>query len=190
MTANGLARRRRVTPRRTEGAERAEARILDREVRSYEAEYVNGLWHWDCHYGSRKVLDRRGEWRTPILFGVLDDHSRLACHLQWYWSECAENIMHGLSQAMLKRGLPRAAMSDNGSAMTATEISEGLVRLGILHQTTLPYSPYQNGKQEVLWGSVEGRLMAMLEASTISPWLGSMRPPRPGWSTTTTAAKP
>jgi hypothetical protein len=27
----------------------------------------------------------------------------------------------------------------------------------------LPYSPYQNGKQEVLWGSVEGRLMAMLE---------------------------
>ena len=47
--------------------------------------------------------------------------------------------------------------------MTATEISEGLARLGILHQTTLPYSPYQNGKQEVLWGSVEGRLMAMLE---------------------------
>ncbi len=64
---------------------------------------------------------------------------------------------------MQKRGLPRAAMSDNGAAMTATEITEGLARLGIIHQTTLPYSPYQNGKQEVLWGSVEGRLMAMLE---------------------------
>jgi hypothetical protein len=124
---------------------------------------VNGLWHWDAHIGSRKVLTPRGEWRTPILFGVLDDRSRLACHLQWYHSESAENIAHGLSQAMQKRGLPRAAMSDNGSAMTATEISEGLVRLGILHQTTLPYSPYQNGKQEALWGSVEGRLMAMLE---------------------------
>jgi hypothetical protein len=54
-------------------------------------------------------------------------------------------------------------MSDNGAAMTATEITEGLARLGILHQTTLPYSPYANGKQETLWGSVEGRLMAMLE---------------------------
>ena len=64
---------------------------------------------------------------------------------------------------MQKRGLPRATMSDNGSAMTATEITEGLARLGIVHQTTLPYSPYQNGKQEVLWASVEGRLMAMLE---------------------------
>jgi transposase InsO family protein len=58
---------------------------------------------------------------------------------------------------------PRAAMSDNGAAMTATEISEGLARLGVLHQTTLPYSPYMNGKQETLWGSVEGGLMAMLE---------------------------
>ena len=60
---------------------------FDREVRSYEAEYVNGLWHWDCHHGSRKVLTARGEWLTPILFGVLDDRSRLACHLQWYLAE-------------------------------------------------------------------------------------------------------
>lgn len=111
-------------------------------MRSYEAEFVNGTWHWDCHVGSRKVLTSRGEWRTPILFGVLDDRSRLACHLQWYLAESAENVAHGLSQAMQKRGLPRAAMSDNGAAMTATEITEGLARLGILHQTTLPYSPY------------------------------------------------
>jgi hypothetical protein len=108
-------------------------------------------------------LTPRGTWQTPVLFGVLDDHSRLACHLQWYLAETAENIAHGLSQAMQKRGLARAAMSDNGAAMTATEITEGLARLGILHQTTLPYSAYQNGKQEVLWGQVEGRLMAMLE---------------------------
>ena len=163
LAANGLTRRRATTTRQTDGALAAAARLEAREVRGFEAEYVNGLWHWDCHHGSRKVLTSRGEWRTPILFGVLDDHSRLACHLQWYLAESAENMAHGLSQAMQKRGLPRAAMSDNGSAMTAAEISEGLARLGILHQTTLPYSPYQNGKQEVLWGSVEGRLMAMLE---------------------------
>ena len=163
MTANGLDKRRRLTPRRTDGAERAEIRILDREIRSYEAEYVNGLWHWDCHHGSRKVLTQRGEWVTPILFGVIDDRSRLACHLQWYLAETAEIIAHGLSQAFQKRGLPRSALSDNGAAMTAAEITQGLARLGILHQTTLPYSPYQNAKQEAFWGPVEGRLMAMLE---------------------------
>lgn len=165
--AQGLRKRRRRSPRETDGAERAEARFSMREVRSYEAEYVSGLWHWDCHVGSRKVLTARGEWATPILFGVLDDRSRLACHLQWYLgAECAQHIVHGLSQAFMRRGLPRAAMSDNGAAMCAAEVTEGLARLGILHETTLPYSPAQNGKIEVLWANVEGRLLAMLEGVT------------------------
>jgi hypothetical protein len=34
---------------------------------------------------------------TPILIGVLDDRSRVACHLQWYLHEKIENIAHGLS---------------------------------------------------------------------------------------------
>jgi putative transposase len=163
LKAHGLGKRRLLTSRRTEGAARAEARLFDREVRSYEAEYVGGVWHWDCHVGSKKVLTPRGEWQAPVLFGVLDDRSRLACHLQWYFSESAENIAHGLSQAFQRRGLPRSAQSDNGAAMTAAEIVEGLNRLGVLHQTTLPYSPYQNAKIETLWGLVEGRLLAMLE---------------------------
>jgi hypothetical protein len=77
LKAHGLNKRRRLTSRRTEGAARAEARLFDREVRSYEAEYVGGVWHWDCHVGSKKVLTPRGEWQAPVLFGVLDDRSRL-----------------------------------------------------------------------------------------------------------------
>jgi transposase InsO family protein len=164
LAAHGLHKRRPLTARQTTGAMIAQARLEEREVRSYEAEHVGALWHWDFHHGSRKVLTARGEWQTPVLLGILDDRSRLACHLQWYLAETAENVAHGLSQAIQKRGLPRAAMSDNGAAMIAAEISEGLARLGILHQTTLPYSPYQNAKQEAFWGPVEGRLMAMLEA--------------------------
>jgi hypothetical protein len=79
LKAHGLAKQRRLTSHRTAGAARAEARLLDREVRSYEAEYVGGVWHWDCHVGSKKVLTPRGEWQLPVLFGVLDDRSRLAC---------------------------------------------------------------------------------------------------------------
>jgi putative transposase len=164
LKANGLTKRRRLTSRRTEGAERAEARFLDREVRSYEAEYVGGLVHFDAHFCSRKVLTSKAEWVTPILFGVLDDRSRLVCHLQWYLgSETAEIVAHGLTQAFQKRGLPRASLSDNGPAMTAAEVVDGLTRLGVLQQTTLPYTPEANAKIEILWASVEGRLMAMLE---------------------------
>jgi transposase InsO family protein len=163
MKGCGLIKRRRRGPAARPGAQAAEDRFENREVRSYEADYVNGLWHLDFHSGSLRVLKPDGEWAWPKLLGILDDHSRLICHAQWYLRETAENLVHGLSQAIQKRGLPRALMSDNGSAMVADETKEGLLRLGILHELTLPYSPYQNGKQEVFWGQVEGRLLAMLE---------------------------
>jgi hypothetical protein len=54
-------------------------------------------------------------------------------------------------------------MSDNGAAMVSEEFTEGLLSLGIVHEKTLPYSPHQNGKQERLWATLEGRLMEMLE---------------------------
>jgi hypothetical protein len=54
-------------------------------------------------------------------------------------------------------------LTDNGAAMLAEEFVAGLHALGIVHETTLPYSPHQNGKQETFWASLEGRLMAMLE---------------------------
>src|SRR3972149_4764205 len=47
--------------------------------------------------------------------------------------------------------------------MVADAVTQGLARLGIVHHTTLPYSPYQNAKQEVFWAQLEGRLVAMLE---------------------------
>jgi hypothetical protein len=52
---------------------------------------------------------------------------------------------------------------DNGAPMIAAETREGLERLSIEQHTTLAQSPEQNGKQEVFWSQVEGRLMAMLE---------------------------
>jgi len=163
MRAHGLVRKRRPAPKGHPGESSSVHRREDREIRSYEAEYVGSLWHLDFHHGSLKVLTERGQWCRPIALGILDDHSRLCCHLQWYLSETAEDLVHGLSQAIQKRGLPRALLTDNGAAMIADEVAEGLLRLGILHQKTLPFSPYQNGKQESFWANLEGRLMEMLD---------------------------
>jgi len=164
MQAHGLIRMRRARPKGRGASEARQAERRERrEVRSYEAEYVGSLWHLDFHHASLKVLAHDGQWQRPIALGILDDHSRLCCHLQWYLSETAEDLAHGLSQAIQKRGLPRALMTDNGSAMVAEEVTEGLLRLGMVHEKTLVYSPYQNGKQESFWATLEGRLMEMLE---------------------------
>lgn len=134
-----------------------------REVRSYEVSYASELWHLDFHDGSKKIVTAAGKWVTPHAMCILDDYSRLCCHVQWYLSETAEDLIHAVVQAILKRGLPRGILSDNGSAMTAAEYVEGLGRLGMNYFTTLPYSPFQNGKQEFFWSRLEGRAIAMLE---------------------------
>ena len=145
MKANGLVRRKRQGPIGSPGAQRAEARIDAREVRSFEVEYPNSLWHFDFHAASRPVLLPSGRWHTPWLLGILDDHSRVCCHAQWYLGETVESLVHGLCQAFAKRGIPRSILSDNGDPMIASETVQGFARLAILHSTTLPRSPYQNG---------------------------------------------
>jgi hypothetical protein len=93
--------------RATDGALLARDRLEQLEVRSFEVDHVSALWHLDFHHAARKVLTRTGAWVKPMLLGVIDDRSRLVCHLQWYLDETAESLVHGLSQAFMKRGLPR-----------------------------------------------------------------------------------
>ncbi len=163
LIANGHVKQRREPNRARTGFQKSQIYKDKVEVRSFENPYVNGLWHLDFHHCSREIMTRHGELIKPLALGIIDDHSRLLCHMQWYLSETAEDLIHGFIQALQKRGLPRSLLTDNGSAMMSSEFTSGLKRLSITHETTLPYSPYQNGKQEILWAQVEGRLMAMLE---------------------------
>ena len=162
MLARGWVKHR-VRRRPTPGQRAAAERLEQWETRSFEVSAVHALWHYDFHQAHRKVADRSGEWHKPVCLCILDDCSRLCCHIQWYLVEATEEMVHGLQQAMCKRGLPRGTLHDNGGAMMAAETLQGLSDLSIDSNNTLPYSPQQNGKQEKFWDLLEGRLMAMLE---------------------------
>jgi transposase InsO family protein len=167
MRSAGLHKRKKRSARGTAAGWAAEARLEQREVRSFEVEYVGQLFHSDFHVAGHdlQVILQDGQRRTPTLCAVIDDHSRLVCHAQWYLSsEDAENYVHCIGQALCKRGLPRDWMHDNGAPMKAGETRNGLTRLGITIHDTLAYSPDQNGKQESLWAKFESRLMPQLES--------------------------
>jgi len=144
------------------GQLQADQRLKRREVRGFEVSHVHGLWHLDFHCAKISILDASGRWHRPMALAICDDRSRLCCHLQFYLAETTECLVHGLTQAFMKRGLPRALMTDNGAAMLAEETRRGLARLAVCHETTLPYSPYQNGKQEAFWGVLESRMLELL----------------------------
>lgn len=147
----------------TPGQERALERLEKRETRLFESPAVHALWHLDFHHGSVRVLEPDGQWHTPLCLAVLDDRSRVCCHAQWFLAEDARSLIHGLLQAFCKRGLPRALLDDNGAAMIAEETESGLRRCGVSPDHTMSNSPNQNGKQERFWGTLEGRLIAMLK---------------------------
>jgi transposase InsO family protein len=157
-----------VRVRRRERDKDGVAAMVPRETRSFEVAHVNALWHFDFHEGKRQVLTAQGERKRPYLLGILDDCSRLCCHAQWYEDkDNTDNFVHGFCQAIQKRKLPRATLSDNGSPMIAAETREGFERLGIVQYLTLPNSPQQNAKQENFWTRIEGRLMPMLEGEPV-----------------------
>jgi len=163
---HGLVRQRGRLRRRGKGGEAAE--VVPRETRSYEVAHVNALWHYDFHEGRRQIVTASGELKKPHLFGIIDDCSRVCCHAQWYEDEeNSEDLVHGFSQGIQKRGVPRATIRDRGGAMAAAEVVEGLERLGIVDCPTLPYSPQQNAKQENFWTRIEERLMPMLEGEPV-----------------------
>ena len=73
---------------------------------------------------------------NPERTGRIVHHDVLQKDLKPFWA------IPDFCQALQKRGVPRALVTDNGSAMTADEFRSGLHTLGIVHETTLPYSPY------------------------------------------------
>jgi hypothetical protein len=57
-------------------------------------------------------------------------------------------------------------MSDNGSAMIAGETVQGLTRLGIVHDRTLPYSAYHYVAYKNMWRQIE-RLPPLAESGLV-----------------------
>ena len=78
--------------------------------RKFEAELPNELWQSDCMHGPKVLLD--GGMRKSYLFAIIDDHSRLIPHAQFYLRENIACYRDCLIQALEKRGLPRKLYVD------------------------------------------------------------------------------
>ena len=80
------------------------------DMRKFEVQMSNDLWQSDCMHGP-KVL-HEGKLRKSYLFAIIDDHSRLITHGQFYLAETLENYLNCLWTAMRKRGVPRKLYVD------------------------------------------------------------------------------
>jgi transposase InsO family protein len=149
-------------PRKTTAATTAIIRKRNTGSFLFEVEHIGALWHNDYHHGKIRVVTANGTLKTPVAAAFIDDRSRFICHIQWFIDETCENLTHTLMQAMMRRGVPRSIVNDNGSPMIAEEFISGCENLGVQTQRIRKHSPWENGKIESFWKPLEGRLISML----------------------------
>jgi transposase InsO family protein len=116
------------------------------DMRKFEVQMSNDLWQSDCMHGP-KVL-HEGRLRKSYLFAIIDDHSRLIPHGQFYLAENLENYLECLWTAMRKRGVPRKLYVDNGPSFKSHRLQLGCAALEIGLSYARPYKPQGKGKIE------------------------------------------
>jgi transposase InsO family protein len=140
------------------GVDKSEQPPVDR--RRFEAEMANDLWQSDCMHGPKVVVE--GKLRKTYLFAVIDDHSRLVPHAQFYLRENIDSFRDCLIQALQKRGLPRRLFVDNGGPFRSHRLKYACARLGIALLHTTPYSPESKGKIERLMRTIRTQFLPLL----------------------------
>lgn len=116
------------------------------ERRSFVAAHAGDIWHGDVLHGPF-IVTPQGK-RKVYLVSLLDDASRLIAHSAFCLGETALDIEGVLKTAVLKRGLPKKLIIDNGAAYRTHSLQAICARLTIRLIHCRPYEPEGKGKLE------------------------------------------
>jgi transposase InsO family protein len=130
---------------------------VGRDLRKFEVQMSNDLWQSDCMHGP-KIL-HEGKPRKTYLFALIDDHSRLIPHGQFYLAETLENYLDCLWTALKKRGVPRKLYVDNGASFRSRRLQLGCASLEIGLSYARPYKPQGKGKIERFFRTVRTQFL-------------------------------
>ena len=117
-----------------------------KELRRFEADYPGDMVYGDVMHGPKVVVN--GKVQKSYLVSLMDDKSRLILHSLFCSSETALEIEYVLKQALLRRGLPKRLILDNGAAYRAKSLQGICARLSIQLIYCKPYAPEGKGKIE------------------------------------------
>ena len=138
---------------------------LPEERRSFVAEQAGSIWYGDVMHGP--AVSAGGRRRKVYLVSLIDDASRLVAHSAFCLGETALDIEGVLKQAVLKRGLPRKLVVDNGSAYRAHTLQGICARLGIHLIYCRPYAPEGKGKLERWHRTFRDQFLSELDAGRV-----------------------
>jgi putative transposase len=134
--------------------------------RKFEAEQPNDIWQSDVMHGPGILVGEKV--RKSYLVAILDDHSRLLVHGEFYGTEGLDSYLDAFEKALLRRGLPRRLYTDNGAAFRSRHLEHICASLGIALIHARPYKPQGKGKIERFFRSVRASFLSVFEGKTMA----------------------
>ncbi len=137
-----------------------------KEHRAFEAQYAGEIWYGDAMHGPK--IMHQGRLRKVYLISLMDDASRLVPHSAFCLGETALDVEGVLKQAVLKRGLPKKLIIDNGAAYRALSLQGICARLGIALIYCRPYAPEGKGKLERWHRTVRAQFLSEINPPSLT----------------------
>jgi len=135
------------------------------ERRSFVAEHAGDIWQADVMHGPRIQISKG--LHKVYLVSLMDDATRFIMHNAFCLGETALDIEGVLKQAVLKRGLPKKIILDNGSAYRSKSLQQICILLGIKLIYCRPYEPQGKGKIERFHRTFREQFLSELDIKSI-----------------------
>ena len=158
-----------------------------KELRRFEADYPGDMVYGDVMHGPQ--IEINGKVQKGYLVTLMDDKSRLILHSVFCPGETALDIEYVLKQSLLRRGLPKRLILDNGSAYRSHSLQGICARLAIQLIYCKPYAPEGKAKLERWHRTLRAQFLTELSAKKIYSiteinqllwaWIDEVYHPRP-----------
>jgi len=129
--------------------------------KAFETALPNMLWMADMMYGPTLVTPA-GKAVHTRLFALLDDHSRLCPHAQYFAGESSGCFLAVLHAAIRSRGVPDRLYTDNGKVFLCRHLHLVCANLGIKLSHARPYAAWSKGKIERFFRRVQSQFQTTL----------------------------
>ncbi len=129
----------------------------------WQASMCGELWQADALHGPTFINPATGRLQKAILFGLLDDRSRIIPYLEAGFGETEHRFLTVLHNAIARRGIPRRLLLDNHASFTGHDLRLLCARLDIHLVHCRPGDGPSKGKIERFWRSFRQSLVDRLD---------------------------
>ena len=134
----------------------------------WEAAMCGELWQADALHGPMLMNPATGRIQRVIVFGLIDDRSRLMPYLEGGFGETEQRFLAVLYQAMARRGIVRKLLLDNHASFSGYDLRLLCARLGIHLVHSKPGDAPSKGKIERAWRTLRGQLIDRLDGERVT----------------------